>query len=58
MKAIPDYILDEMIAVTRAIREPPGSIKRANAERRAARLHKKLLKLKENDSRRSVLGHL
>lgn len=54
MKTIPDNVLDEMIAITKAIREPPGSIKRSNAERRAVRLHKKLLKLKENNSRRSV----
>lgn len=54
MKTIPNNVLEEMIAITKSIRDPPGSIKRANAERRASKLYKKLLKIKEDDRRRSL----
>jgi hypothetical protein len=46
MRTIPDSVFDEMVAVTKAVRELPGSLKYINGIRRAYLLHKKLLKIK------------
>jgi hypothetical protein len=57
MRTIPNSVFDEMIAVTQAVREPPGSLKYINGIRRAYLLHKKLVKINDNDSRRTIQRH-
>lgn len=49
MRQVPNHVFDEMLAVTKAFndRVKPDSLRYINAVRRASRLHKKLLKLRD-----------